>query len=202
MSSKRTLLKIIILGDSAVGKTSLMNQYVNNKFSSHYKVTIGADFLSKDVDIDDRIVTLQIWDTAGQERFQSLGVAFYRGADAVMLVYDLTNAKTFENLKDWREEFLHQANPKGADSFPFIVVGNKKDLDKERHVVPKKRAKAFCEKLSMPHFRASAKDGSNVEKSFATLVKLALERQHEEEVYIPETLDLKDEGREGDACPC
>ena len=86
----------------SVGKTSLMNQYVNKKFSSQYKATIGADFLTKEVMVEDRLVTMQIWDTAGQERFQSLGVAFYRGADACVLVYDLTHVKSFENLDSVR----------------------------------------------------------------------------------------------------
>merc|ERR1719456_1324117 len=106
---KKVLLKVIILGDSGVGKTSLMNQYVNKKFTNQYKATIGADFLTKEVMIDDKLVTMQIWDTAGQERFQSLGVAFYRGADCCVLVYDLTVPKTFESLDSWREEFLIQA---------------------------------------------------------------------------------------------
>lgn len=82
---KKVLLKVVILGDSGVGKTSLMNQYVNKKFTNQYKATIGADFLTKEVIVDDRVVTMQIWDTAGQERFQSLGVAFYRGADCCVL---------------------------------------------------------------------------------------------------------------------
>jgi len=105
---KKTLLKVIILGDSGVGKTSLMNQYVNKKFSNQYKATIGADFLTKEVLVDDRLITMQIWDTAGQERFQSLGVAFYRGADSCVLVFDVNVAKTFENLDSWRDEFLIQ----------------------------------------------------------------------------------------------
>ena len=82
----KVLLKVIILGDSGVGKSSLMNQYVNKKFDTRYKATIGADFLTWDLQIDEVEVTLQIWDTAGQERFQSLGTAFYRGADACLLV--------------------------------------------------------------------------------------------------------------------
>nr|ACF81381.1 unknown [Zea mays] len=90
-SRRRTLLKVIVLGDSGVGKTSLMNQYVHKKFSQQYKATIGADFVTKEVLIEDRLVTLQIWDTAGQERFQSLGVAFYRGADCCVLVYDVNS---------------------------------------------------------------------------------------------------------------
>jgi Ras-related protein Rab-7A len=130
MSARRkVLLKVIILGDSGVGKTSLMNQYVNKKFTSQYKATIGADFLTKEVMVDDRLVTMQIWDTAGQERFQSLGVAFYRGADCCVLVYDVTNANTFKTLDSWRDEFLIQASPRDPENFPFVVIGNKIDLE-------------------------------------------------------------------------
>ena len=101
-----------------------MNQYVNRKFSKQYKATIGADFLTKEVKIDDEnLVTMQIWDTAGQERFQSLGVAFYRGADCCVLVYDVNNERSFQNLENWREEFLAQASPADAENFPFIVLG-------------------------------------------------------------------------------
>ncbi|KAL9317711.1 hypothetical protein ACSQ67_014228 [Phaseolus vulgaris] len=116
---RRTLLKVIVLGDSGVGKTSLMNQYVHKKFSQQYKATIGADFVTKELQIDDRLVTLQvgfvsysngisIWDTAGQERFQSLGVAFYRGADCCVLAYDVNVMKSFDTLDNWHEEFLKQ----------------------------------------------------------------------------------------------
>lgn len=143
MSRKKVLLKIIILGDSGVGKTSLMNQYVNQRFSSQYKATIGADFLTKDIMIDDKLVTLQIWDTAGQERFQSLGVAFYRGADACILCYDITAEKSFEQLNSWRSEFLNQSNPKDPDNFPFVVIGNKIDRETERRV-PKSKATQWC----------------------------------------------------------
>jgi len=121
---KKVLLKVIILGDSGVGKTSLMNQYVNKKFSKQYKATIGADFLTKEVMIDDKLVTMQIWDTAGQERFQSLGVAFYRGADSCVLVYDITDKKSFDSLSGWQEEFLVQAAPQNPDEFPFVCIGN------------------------------------------------------------------------------
>lgn len=124
-----------VRGDS-VGKTSLMNQYIQKKFTKEYKATIGADFLTKEIEIDDKRVTMQvrprrrcftnrrnecpvtalpnasacpqIWDTAGQERFQSLGVAFYRGADCCVLVYDVNNMKSFEDLDHWRDEFLIQ----------------------------------------------------------------------------------------------
>uniref|UniRef100_A0A453F894 Ras-related protein Rab7 n=1 Tax=Aegilops tauschii subsp. strangulata TaxID=200361 RepID=A0A453F894_AEGTS len=84
--------------------------YVHNKFSQQYKATIGADFVTKEVLIEDRLVTLQIWDTAGQERFQSLGVAFYRGADCCVLVYDVNVNKSFDTLNTWHDEFLNQAS--------------------------------------------------------------------------------------------
>merc|ERR1711907_196636 len=137
-SRKKVLLKVIILGDSGVGKTSLMNQFVNRKFSNAYKATIGADFLTKEVMLEDKLVTMQIWDTAGQERFQSLGVAFYRGADACVLVYDITNQKSFEQLDSWRDEFLIQAGPRDPENFPFVVLGNKVDKENERRVTTNK----------------------------------------------------------------
>ncbi len=111
-----------------------MNQYVNKKFNNQYKATIGADFLTKEVMIDDRLVTMQIWDTAGQERFQSLGVAFYRGADCCVLVYDVTAPPTFKNLESWRDEFLIQASPRDPENFPFVVIGNKVDMADSRTV--------------------------------------------------------------------
>lgn len=120
---------------NSVGKTSLMERYVEHRFSQQYKATIGADFFPKDVIIDDKPVNLQIWDTAGQERYQSLGSAFYRGADACVLVYDMTDARSFDALDSWRDEFLISAAPRDPDSFPFVVMGNKVDVfDRARAV--------------------------------------------------------------------
>ena len=181
MSSRRkVLLKVIILGDSGVGKTSLMNQYVNKKFSNQYKATIGADFVTKEVMVDDRIVTMQIWDTAGQERFQSLGVAFYRGADCCVLVFDVNVAKTFENLDSWRDEFLIQAAPHDPENFPFVVIGNKIDLDNQR-VISTKRLQAWCAaKGNIPSFETSAKEAINVEQAFQTIAKNALKQDNDD----------------------
>jgi len=198
-TKKKTLLKVIILGDSGVGKTSLMNQYVNRKFSSHYKATIGADFLTKEVMVDDKLVTMQIWDTAGQERFQSLGVAFYRGADCCVLVFDVNVAKSFEHIEAWREEFLQQAAPRNAESFPFVLIGNKVDL--ENRVVSQKRAQSWCQTNgNIPYFETSAKEGINVDQAFQTIAKnaLAQEQQHVEEDQIPSvvpTISAKSEDK-------
>jgi len=189
-SRKKVLLKVIILGDSGVGKTSLMNQYVNKKFSNQYKATIGADFLTKEVMVDDRLVTMQIWDTAGQERFQSLGVAFYRGADCCVLVFDVNVAKTFENLDSWREEFLVQAGPKDPENFPFVVLGNKIDLENQR-VVSQKRAQAWCQtKNGIPYYETSAKEAINVEQAFQVIAKNALKQDPEDNNLILPPIEL------------
>ncbi|KAL3097042.1 hypothetical protein niasHS_002758 [Heterodera schachtii] len=204
---KKILLKVIILGDSGVGKTSLMNQYVNKRFSNQYKATIGADFLTKDVMIDDRLVTMQIWDTAGQERFQSLGVAFYRGADCCVLVYDVTHAPSFKSLESWRDEFLVQASPRDPEHFPFVLLGNKIDNDAAR-AVNAKRAQSWCQsKNGMPYFEVSARDGVNVEEAFQAIARAALARDSQETHDFPEfpdqiRLDQSRNGRQQNSSCC
>lgn len=204
-SRKKVLLKVIILGDSGVGKTSLMNQYVNRKFTNQYKATIGADFLTKEVMVDDRLVTLQIWDTAGQERFQSLGVAFYRGADCCVLVYDVTTANSFKTLDSWRDEFLIQASPRDPENFPFIVIGNKIDL--ENRAVSTKRAQQWCQsKGDIPYFETSAKDAINVEQAFQTAAKNALAQESDSDLYndFPNQIRLNntDQPKPSGGCSC
>ncbi|KAF2589928.1 hypothetical protein F2Q70_00040361 [Brassica cretica] len=192
---RRSLLKVIVLGDSGVGKTSLMNQicgslngslcrYVSNKFSQQYKATIGADFVTKELQIDDRLVTLQIWDTAGQERFQSLGVAFYRGADCCVLVYDVNYLKSFDSLDNWHEEFLKQASPRDPTAFPFILLGNKVDIDGgNSRVVSEKKAREWCaQKGNICYYETSAKEDYNVDESFLCITKLALANERDQDM--------------------
>ncbi|KAL7533322.1 hypothetical protein ACHAXR_007909 [Thalassiosira sp. AJA248-18] len=201
-TAKKHMLKLVILGDSGVGKTSLMNRYHSNKFTGQYKATIGADFLSKHVSITDpqtgtiRNVTLQIWDTAGQERFQSLGVAFYRGADAVALVYDVGDGRSFDHLENWRNEFLRQVGlEENGANFPFVLLGNKIDRPEGERQVPRQRAEQWCEKAGLggdmggpiPHFETSAKTAENVEAAFLELATLAViheERNRKEEPML------------------
>jgi len=204
-SRKKVLLKVIILGDSGVGKTSLMNQYVNKKFSSQYKATIGADFLTKEVMVDDRLVTMQIWDTAGQERFQSLGVAFYRGADCCVLVYDVNNAKSFETLSSWMDEFLVQASPRDSENFPFVVLGNKIDLEESKRMVSQKRAMTWCQsKGNIPYFETSAKEAINVEQAFQTIAKNALQQESDVEIYsdFPDPIKIDSDTKQEFGCAC
>ncbi|KAG5507626.1 hypothetical protein JKF63_06575 [Porcisia hertigi] len=202
---KRQLLKIIILGDSGVGKTSLMHQYVNHMFDNRYKATIGADFLSKDIEVNGRVVTLQIWDTAGQERFQSLGSAFYRGADACILVFDVTQQDSFAHVGSWLEEFSIQAGRRDS-----VLVGNKTDLE-DRRQVSNKTVQAWCAKQNaeaanannsagagdgstpeMKYFEASAKENAGVEDAFIAVAQLALAKKAtiEESAPMPQTVNL------------
>ncbi|KAL7131471.1 hypothetical protein ABFS83_12G005200 [Erythranthe nasuta] len=214
---KRSLRKIIILGDSGVGKTSLMNQYITKKFRPQYKSTIGADFVTKEVHIGDKLVTLQIWDTAGQERFQSLGVAFYRGADCCILVYDVNVLKSFETIQNWHQDFLKQVNPSNPETFPFVLIGNKVDVDGgNSRVVDKTRAENWCKsKGDIPYFETSAKEDYNVDAAFLRVAQISLASQPlniwplEEEMpshcdlqRIPESISGSDQVPRGGGCAC
>ncbi|KAJ7900086.1 small GTPase superfamily [Mycena olivaceomarginata] len=176
--------RVIILGDSGfcVGKTSLMNQY--------YKATIGADLcLTTEVMVDDRLVTMQVphqsyGDTAGKRAFPVSGCGFYRGADCCVLVYDVNSAKSFETLDSWRDEFLIQASPHDPENFPFVVLGNKIDVEENKRQVTQKRAMTWCQsKGNIPYFETSAKEAINVEQAFQTVAKNALQQEQEESLY-------------------
>eukprot|EP00658_Telonema_sp_P-2_P064319 TRINITY_DN5325_c0_g1_i10.p1 TRINITY_DN5325_c0_g1~~TRINITY_DN5325_c0_g1_i10.p1 ORF type:complete len:203 (-),score=72.95 TRINITY_DN5325_c0_g1_i10:969-1577(-) len=202
MSSKKSLLKIIILGDSGVGKTSLMHQYVSKKFDNRYKATIGADFLTKDVEINGQPVSLQIWDTAGQERFQSLGSAFYRGADACILVFDLTQADSFSHLSMWIDEFQLQAGVRDC-----VLIGNKVDLV-EKRAVSQKAAVTWCQNKgdNVKYFETSAKDSTGVESAFLAVATQALNKKKsvDEDMVMPKPIDLnkKQTTQKKEGCPC
>ncbi|XP_023512042.1 ras-related protein Rab7-like [Cucurbita pepo subsp. pepo] len=211
-ATKRRLLKVIFLGDSGVGKTSLMNRYVYKKFCLQYKATIGADFMTKELQIDDQLVTLQVWDTAGQERFQSLGAAFYRGADCCVFVYDVNVVKSFESLSSWHEEFLKQAGPADPKAFPFLLLGNKIDVDNgNSRAVSEKRARQWCNSRgNMPYFETSAKEDYNVNEAFLCIAKAALTNEEEQDHYFESISDSVSEveagggggGGGGGGCAC
>lgn len=203
-SRKKNILKVIILGDSGVGKTSLMHRYVNDKYSQQYKATIGADFLTKEVTVDDKIATMQVWDTAGQERFQSLGVAFYRGADCCVLVYDVTNSKSFENIRTWRDEFLVHANVSSPETFPFVILGNKIDIEESKKTVNTKSAQELAKSLgNIPLFLTSAKDAINVDNAFEEIARNALQQnQNDADVFEDDFNDAINIQLDGDSNSC
>jgi Ras-related protein Rab-7A len=169
----KSLLKVVVLGDAGVGKTSLVKQYVEGTFDESYKPTIGADFLTKDITLPKLgQQKLQIWDTAGQERFRSMAKSFYRGADACVLVYDIYDVKTFQNLDMWKKEFLDSLSlDSSAGDFPFVVLGNKADkVDCGDDMVTKSRAEAWCKAQSnISLFETSALSKQNLNEAFDTI---------------------------------
>ncbi|XP_028302000.1 ras-related protein rab7 [Gouania willdenowi] len=167
-------LKIVLIGNSGVGKSSLINRFVYHRFTNMYRSTIGSDLLFKTVHLEDQSVTLQMWDTAGMERFQSLGPPLYRGAHCCILVFDVTSGVSFSALDGWRKEFLIQGEPENPSDFPFIVLGNKTDM-RDREV---SRGKAFqwCEEIGGDYFEVSAKADVDVEKSFLRAAQRGLQQ--------------------------
>jgi len=182
----------VIIGDSGVGKTSVLQRYMSGKFSAQHRATVGADFLSKDITLGAKNYNLQVWDTAGQERFQSIGSAFYRGSDCCVVVFDITNSKSFDSLETWKSEFINQGGIKDPERFPFVVVGNKCDRETDRKV-SRSKAENWCQNNgNYSYFETSAKDDIAVVDAFEKITTLASEQVKEEEIYIPSTIKLND----------
>ncbi|KAM8868010.1 ras-related protein Rab-7a isoform 2-T2 [Synchiropus picturatus] len=147
---KKITLKIILIGNSGVGKSSFTNRYVNHYFSNSYRPTVGTDFLPKSLSVDGEAVNLQIWDTAGTEKFQSLGAPLYRGAHCCLLVFDVTSRDSFSALSWWRDEFLTQSQVAG------------------------RFAQQWSEQIRAEYFEASAKEDVNVDRTFQRASERAL----------------------------
>ena len=185
---KKNFLKIVVLGDSDVGKTSLLMRYTQGKNPQNMKPTIGADFQKKEVVVNNTIVTVQIWDTAGQEKYHSIGYAFYRGSDCCAITFDLTRKATFDNIATWKKGFLEHTGPSDPDNFPFIVIGNKCDKTEERQV-SEAAAKEWCASNgNIPYFETSALENVQVDDAFLTMVKKALANQAADEMAMPDTI--------------
>ena len=155
-----------------------MGRYVQNTFVAQYRATIGADFLSKEVIANDSLVMMQIWDTAGQEKFQSVQGVFYKGADACMLVFDLTSLGSFQALSKWKDEFVFSANV-NASAFPFVLVGNKADLTDERKISEEKALQWCKDNGAIAYYETSAKTSSKVKEAFEDLAGKAIVNKRE-----------------------
>ena len=161
------LFKMIIIGNSGVGKSCLMHRVTTNEFSEDHEVTVGVEFGSLLVKMDETVLKLQIWDTAGQESFQSITKIFYRGAHCVFLTYDVTREDTFVNLNEWLKEIKQHA----SEDVRVYLIGNKSEMEEQREVTFQ-RALEFANEYKLHKvFETSAKTGYNVEEVFATVAK-------------------------------
>ncbi|KAK6154753.1 hypothetical protein DH2020_009001 [Rehmannia glutinosa] len=159
------LFKVVLIGDSGVGKSNLLSRFTKNEFSQQSKSTIGVEFATRSIQVDDKVVKAQIWDTAGQERYRAITSAYYRGAVGALLVYDVTRNVTFENVERWLKELRGHTD----NNIVIMLVGNKADL---RHLraVPLEKAKAFAVRENIFFMETSALEAMNVEKAFTEVL--------------------------------
>lgn len=186
--------KLVLLGDSAVGKSSLVLRFVKGQFHEYQESTIGAAFLTQTVVVDDTTVKFEIWDTAGQERYHSLAPMYYRGAPAAIVVYDITYPETFARAKSWVKELQRQANP----NIVIALVGNKLDLASKR-AVPAEDAQAYADENNLLFMETSAKTGVNVNEVFQAIAqklpKTEAPRPRQDKVELTQT--SQPEGKKG-----
>ena len=182
-NSYELLYKIVIIGDTCVGKTNILTRYLTNQFSSNSKSTVGVELGIKFLKIKNTNTKIQIWDTAGQERYQAITSAYFRGSDGCFIVYDITNERSFNNIEKWYEK-VHENNDK---DIPIIIVGNKCDLEDERKV-PTDKGREKAQNLDCAFYEISALKAINIEPIFEELVNTIYDKtggnKNDEEIKI------------------
>jgi len=158
------LFKLLLIGDSGVGKSCLLLRFADDSYTESYISTIGVDFKIRTIQLDGKTIKLQIWDTAGQERFRTITSSYYRGAHGIIVVYDVTEVESYNNVKQW----LHEIDRYASEGVNRLLVGNKADLTTKRQVEAS-TAKEFADSLSVPFLETSAKSATNVEQAFITM---------------------------------
>ena len=190
------LFKIVLIGDSFVGKTNIMSKYLMNEFHEDSKATVGVEFGAKKFDIEGKSVKAQIWDTAGQERYKSITTTYYKGAKGALIVYDITRKETFDSVDRWISEVLNS----GDKNMTMLLIGNKCDLDNQRQVTKEQgeeKAKAF----KVAFLETSASSGENLDVAFEMILKEVYskckneldEEDRMEEMQIGKEIDLTKE---------
>jgi small GTP-binding protein len=170
------VLKLLLLGDSSVGKTSILLQYIGNKFYESNISTTGVDYMEKIIDYNKFKIRLQIWDTSGEEKFRAITKNFYRNADGLLVVFDLTKKESYDHIRSWINEAKEN-----NDKLKTILIGNKLDLKDER-IVAIDVAKQFAEKNNLKYIETSAKDGTNINESFQAIIDLLFDGKSSEEI--------------------
>lgn len=184
--------RVVLLGDPFVGKTALIGRFIENERPANYNETIGAAFHTFTQKINDKSVTLQIWDTAGHEKYRALGPVYYRNACAGILVYDVTNRRSFENLPQWVQSFRESVN----QNVPLFIVGNKVDLEDELQV-DVAQGQQFAQESNFRFFSTSALTGFNVNFLFQKVAEEVLENTSHCKVDDPKVTDLNSTNEEG-----
>jgi len=164
-------IKLLMIGDSGVGKTCLLLRYANDSFSPTFITTIGIDFKIKNVEIDGKRIKLQIWDTAGQERFRTITTSYFRGAQGILLVYDVTDRRSFESIRNWISQIQQHADV----HVNKILCGNKCDMTDEK-VVSTEEGLKLAKEFGIEFWEASAKNDINVEASFISIARSVKDR--------------------------
>ncbi|PAA72475.1 hypothetical protein BOX15_Mlig021038g1 [Macrostomum lignano] len=158
------LFKLLLIGDSGVGKSCLLLRFADDTYTESYISTIGVDFKIRTIELDGKTIKLQIWDTAGQERFRTITSSYYRGAHGIIVVYDCTDQESFNNVKNWLQEIDKYA----SENVNKLLVGNKCDLTSKK-VVDFATAKEYADKLGIVFLETSAKNATNVEQAFMSM---------------------------------
>ena len=164
------IFKVLLLGNSDVGKSSLLLRFVDDLWNESFVPTIGVDFKVKTIEIGDKKVKLQIWDTAGQERFRNVVSTYFRGSNGILLIYDITNKESFKNLEDW----LSEIEKNSSENVFKILIGNKNDLETDR-VITVEEGQNFANRNGMQFIETSAKLDTNVSEAFQALAQLMVE---------------------------
>lgn len=191
------IFKVLIIGDSSVGKSNILLRFSDNIFHDTFLPTIGVDFKIRNVKMGDQTIKLNIWDTAGQERFKTITSTYYKGAHGIILAYDITDRESFNNVNNWLAEVKKHA---GAQVIK-LLVGNKCDLESER-VVSAKEAKEFADSLGISFLETSAKQRVNIDESFMTLTKQIYELLPETERRTEERLNPRTVQRRQEKSNC
>ena len=197
--------RLLIIGDSFVGKTSFLSRYANGKFNLTYLATAGFEFFKKDDKIDNKIVRIELWDTAGYEKFHSLTASSFHNAQGIMVMFDVTNPISFENIRNWTESIKTHLSSE-VNNTPVIIIGNKIDLFERE--IKTDEAEKYCNDLGFKYFETSAKTGENVNETIKYLVKEVLKKnikKNKQDVFVLKSGGVPkpppDSKKEGN-CPC
>ena len=169
------MFKVVLVGDSFVGKTNIMSKYLKNEFHDDSKATVGVEFGSKQFNIEGHTIKVQIWDTAGQERYKAITSAYYKGAKGAFIVYDITRKNSFESVEKWVSDVTAVADK----NVTIVLIGNKSDLEDQRQVT-KDQGEEKSSKLEIAFLETSAFSGENLDKAFEMMINEVYKKCHEE----------------------